>query len=543
MHHQAFAYTRTMAESGIPLYWNGANFSLAGNPTNSSGLSSADISQIFQNSFQSWANTGANIGFSYSQSNSSPRTSGYDGTNAIFFTNGSGKYMDFSVIATTEVLYYVSSGRIAEFDMAFNDSHFLFTTNPGDTGKYGGGKTKIYLQDVATHEAGHALGLDHSMVGKSSLIYTAFSGQYTLGDDDKTAVRTIYPSSGGTGSISGTVSGTSGGVFGTHVTAINLITGNIQAGALTNSDGTFRIGDLPPGQYSVMMEPFGTDVSSLSSYWRNINHRFCGYSKFRRSFYTSCSSNGVATSIDVQAGGSTNIGILSPKCANMGTPGIIPTSINTAKDISSSGSAMFGTLNTGDTHYYRLQNVSGNINVKAASYTLYSPVDVQVDILQSNGSPLAGATSIDNVENPMPGGYINYDSSATVNNLSNGTYIVRIRAANQRISSSYYPAGYDLQDSSGHYLLMVSVNGQVGISTTTDMSACVSLNNTAQSANISRSPSSNKEEVITGCGMTQGGGGIGGGGGNILSSSLFVILFTAFMSKFISQLARLRSKR
>jgi hypothetical protein len=63
------------------------------------------------------------------------------------------------VIVVTEVLYYISSGQIVEFDMAFNDDNYFFTNQEGDTGRpSNSGKTKIFFKDVATHESGHAFG-------------------------------------------------------------------------------------------------------------------------------------------------------------------------------------------------------------------------------------------------------------------------------------------------------------------------------------------------------------------------------------------------
>ncbi len=539
----SLAYVRTVASSGIPLYWPNPSLNLALNPANASGLSNAQVANLIDGAFSSWHSADSSISYSLSSSTSYPTNGAQNGINEIFFSSHAPNSLDYGVVALTRVLYYPSNGQLVQFDMQFNDQQFLFTSNPGDTGKLINGQTAIYLQDVATHEAGHAFGFDHSTVERSTLVYSAFSGQFNLGDDDITAINTVYPSSGGKGSISGSVEGLSGGVFGAHVIAVNQSTGHVQAGTLANPDGSFTIGDIPAGDYVVMMEPLETSTSTISSYYQNVNHAFCGASKFKRSFYGACGS-GVATTVNVQAGAGTSIGTLSPTCSQMGNPAGAPTSLGSAKLYNSSGGAMFGTLvNGGDTHYYKIPGVSGNLSAIAMSYTLYSPADVVVDILHSDGSAVAGASSTDNVENPMPGGHINFDSSASVSGLSSGDYIIRVRSNTLSLPAYDYPAGYSMLDSSAHYLLLVSVNGNHGVATTTDMSACISLNNVAQSSNRTpASDGSSKTQSGGGCGMIQGSGaGPGGPASSIWESSLTLILLTAIATKLAQALARRRS--
>ena len=532
----AYAYVRTMSEGGSPLFWAGApSFLVNVNPRNSSGLDQNVVQQQMQGALQSWRNAGSSMTYSYSQSAGNPLSSGFDGSNSVYFSSASGRPLDYGVIAVTEVLYYVSSGQIAEFDMIYNDNQFLFTNVEGDTGRNSGGRTKIYLQDVATHEFGHALGFDHTNVGRSSLVYTAFSGQFVLGEDDISAIRTVYPASGGRGAIRGTIRGTNGGIFGAHVLAINMNTGKVEAGTLASPDGSFRIGDIPAGSYAVMVEPFGTDISSVSSYYQNVNHRFCSFSRFRRAFYSACGSS-QATTVGVNSGGTTEIGTVSPSCNQMGNPGGTSNSIANAKNINSNGGSQFGTINFGDSHYYRVRNVSGSISVKAASYSLYSPADVRVEILQANGNSIGGSSSIDNVENPMRGGYVNYDSSASATNLPAGDYLIRVTAASSRIATTNFPAGFDLVDSNNHYLLMVGVNGEFGTPATSDMSACVNVNNVSQGASY-RPPANGGDDITEGGGCGGGtlmdGSGGSNGPGNPLNTSIGLILAAAFLSKLL----------
>lgn len=532
----AHAYVRTIAETGYPLYWSSPNISLQLNPTNSSGLSSAQVSTMISGAFQSWTNAGSSLGFSLNTSTSNSTSSSQDYASRVFFTSNASTKLDYGVIAVTQVYYYTTNGQVVESDMVFNDSYFQFTATPGDTGT----SNKIYLQDVATHEAGHAYGLDHSTANRSTLVYRAFSGQYVLNEDDKGAVKTIY-SGADAGGITGSVLGTKGGMFGAHVLAINTDTGKVQSAILADTNGNFRLGSLPAGNYVVEVEPFYPSTSTISTFYKNVDHRFCGGAKFKRTFYGACGNAGVASTVTVSSG-DVDIGAVSPGCSSMGNPGGTPTSITAARAVSSSGGAYYGTLGTSAVHYYKISNFSGDLKVRAMTWSLFSSMDPTVEILSATGTSV-GASSTANVESPMPGGKINYDSSAEVTGLATNDYIIRVTSGPGYIGSTAFPAGSEYVDSQGFYLLLVSANGNQGVHTITDMSACVTVNNIAQgsvSTPAPKKPGSGDGKEGT-CGTIQmPSDGGGSGGPPFYSTSLFMILLAAIGSRL---LARQPSKR
>jgi hypothetical protein len=107
-----------------------------------------------------------------------------NGKNEVFFRNAS----NGTAIATT---YYWSSGGVAlDADVVFWDGAYKFFT--GASGCSGG----FYVEDVATHEFGHALGLGHSAVSDATMVSgQQYCGTYkrSLATDDILGLEVIYP--------------------------------------------------------------------------------------------------------------------------------------------------------------------------------------------------------------------------------------------------------------------------------------------------------------------------------------------------------------
>ena len=110
-----------------------------------------------------------------------------NGRNEVFFRNAT----NGSAIATAYT--YSSGGLIVDADIVFWDGAYQFYA--GTTGCSGG----LYIEDTATHEFGHVLGLGHSADSAATMYattgYCAQSGR-TLAPDDIAGIEAIYPAGG-----------------------------------------------------------------------------------------------------------------------------------------------------------------------------------------------------------------------------------------------------------------------------------------------------------------------------------------------------------
>jgi hypothetical protein len=166
----------TWAQPVVPYYINPANLDL---PTSA-------IEPAIRAGADAWPRqSGASFAFAFA-GYSSQTTNTNDGINLIMFRNAASG----SAIATTYTWF--SGTRMLEADMVFWDGGFQFFT--GSSGCSGG----FYIEDVATHEFGHALGLGHSTVGSATMypsISTCSQQSRSLDPDDIAAVLALYPAS------------------------------------------------------------------------------------------------------------------------------------------------------------------------------------------------------------------------------------------------------------------------------------------------------------------------------------------------------------
>jgi hypothetical protein len=168
----------TWAQSPVPYAINTTNLDLP----------ESAVEPAMQAGANAWATQSrASISLSYT-GRSSQTTTGYDGLNLVVFRNASSG----SAIATT--YWWSSGGRILDADIVFWDAAFRFFS--GTSGCSGG----FYIEDIAAHEFGHAIGLGHSTTLGATMypsVSSCNASNRTLDADDIAGAEFLYPPTAG----------------------------------------------------------------------------------------------------------------------------------------------------------------------------------------------------------------------------------------------------------------------------------------------------------------------------------------------------------
>jgi hypothetical protein len=161
------------------------------NPSNLSVSDSAAI-WAFQTAASAWHDqSGANIQLVYGGTTNGNSLT-LNNKNEVFFRNDSNGYIGETY------WWYDGTGHLVDADIVLHEAYTYFA----GSGCSGG----IYIEDVAIHEFGHALGLGHSDVANTTMEPAMPSycdtTQVTLEADDISGIRSLYPptaSAGGGG--------------------------------------------------------------------------------------------------------------------------------------------------------------------------------------------------------------------------------------------------------------------------------------------------------------------------------------------------------
>ena len=259
-----WAHQSSLTPDGKEIFWAIPDVPLAIH-SNTSDLTNTQVRNIIHNSMNEW-----NLSSSAKVSPASASN------NEIKFV--SNFPYGRAVIGVTEVSYN-NAGAISKANILLNDD-YRFHSQPGIYSSM-----EVFLGDVVTHELGHLFGLSHSEVLDASMFYSSFSGQSSLGYDDKTGIRKKYDRS--FGRITGTIRGGNHiGVLGTHVQAISRKTGKASA-VISDENGNFELGGLDTEDtYYLYTSPI-KNTNSLPGYFANVQTKFCPAS-YVGSFFSRC---------------------------------------------------------------------------------------------------------------------------------------------------------------------------------------------------------------------------------------------------------------
>ena len=156
------------------------------NPANQDVTASA-AATAFQTALDVW-NTQGGSPFRYVYGGAvSDTATAHDYRNVAIFRNVS----NGGTIATT-YSWWTTGGSLLDSDIIFWDGGFKFYTGTSGCTTT---TASMYIEDVATHELGHGLGLNHSSVSDATMYPSAsYCSQMnrTLASDDVSGIRALY---------------------------------------------------------------------------------------------------------------------------------------------------------------------------------------------------------------------------------------------------------------------------------------------------------------------------------------------------------------
>jgi hypothetical protein len=284
----------------------------------------------------------------------------------------------------------------------------------------------------------------------------------------------------------------------------------------------------------------------LPAYYKSINPFICAGSKaFERTFLVD-SSGFKAIPISVSPGANASAPRIQVNC-----PNAVPRYSSSAdtevynQALDANGFGVVDQFSTPQEHTYKLGHLSGNVRIRALSYSLYSPAAFTMALFDSDGNPLDAQS--DDESYVGDSGYINFDGSLVAKNLPEGDYSLTLTP--RSLVETLYPAGILALDSRAFVLVAGSVNeAEPAFSSILPTNArCRMEENfaayTSPPGNPPRSSTDQSDSTGTGCGSLQrvsdhdSESGPGPGAGAIIGWFLPWLAMAA-LARFAKALAR-----
>jgi hypothetical protein len=361
--------------------------------------------------------------------------------------------LDSLTLAATTVTR--DGSTITDMDVALNDRTWTWDTfAPGRAGI-------ADIQSLVTHEWGHAIGCDHVPLRTSTMYFATSPGIIslrTLAPDDRALIGSIYPNPAfhtSTGSLAGVVD-----VVGTtndravHVVAVSVVSGEPEASALTQPDGSYRIDGLPAGAYRVVAAPCLPLKGSMNEFWAS------GSTSFLPSVLRQTSANPApVVPLAVVAGQTTNVPAMSVAAA---TAPFEPNDSMAQATPIEIGDALCARFESGsDEDWYGFTGAAGQkITVNVLGWGLGAQSDPTVRVLDSTATPIALQ---DDARPP----------SIFVHQIEGQDFDVRLVGVALPASGQYYLRLHNQTTSSGNafYVLMLTLSSDAPSTVLTTVTA------------------------------------------------------------------------
>jgi matrixin/IPT/TIG domain-containing protein len=255
----SLAYGPITTPGGAGLHWKGATVAYVINAQGSDDVADDSEKLAIRLAFSTWAAETAGALALVEGQASDPASLNVDhnGTHRVLFdeSDATGYFPLLTGVVAITPLTYGAGGVLVDADVIFNGRDHRFSTSL-ESGTYD-------VRDVATHEVGHFIGLDHTPLAGASVfpfVATKQTAHRSLSEDDVAGAHGSYDAGPPAGGLSGMAVHTApGGGAGSPIRGGLVVArradGRVACGALTRKDGSFELWPVLPGAYALEISP------------------------------------------------------------------------------------------------------------------------------------------------------------------------------------------------------------------------------------------------------------------------------------------------